>query len=257
MKMNKLFTSLATSVMVLSTVAPVAVANAAEGDTGGGSAPAAAEKPDNVATMNNDNTGTGKLKSSATVKVVDGYLVLNKVPSFGFGDAVPEGVKSAENFKPAIGNDENSVLSITESRHSAAPSGGAVTKGLGYTVSVQMGAFKDADSNSDATYGGSNWSLDLPRVSGSVTVGGDTTSLQTAEVKGVKSDDTTSKGTVVKMGAGIGYGTDDFDFSHNTAGIKLHIPSEEQLKGNDSNYTANRNYSSILTWTLNAAAPTA
>ncbi|MCT6826150.1 hypothetical protein, partial [Bombilactobacillus mellifer] len=97
MKMNKLFTSLATSAMVLSTVAPVAVANAAEGDTGetgGGSAPAAAEKPDNVATMDNNSTGTGNLKSSATVKVVDGYLVLNKVPSFGFGDAVPEGVKS-------------------------------------------------------------------------------------------------------------------------------------------------------------------
>ena len=255
--MNKLFTSLATSVMVLSTVAPVAVANAAEGDTGGGSAPAAAEKPDNVATMNNDNTGTGKLKSSATVKVVDGYLVLNKVPSFGFGDAVPEGVKSAENFKPAIGNDENSVLSITESRHSAAASGNAVTKGLGYTVKVTMGAFKDADSNSDATYGGSNWSLDLPRVSGSVTVGGNTTSLQTAEVTGVKSDNKTP-GTVVNMGAGIGYGTDDFDFSHNTAGIKLHIPSEDQLKGSaTAAYTANRNYSSILTWTLDAAAPTA
>lgn len=259
MKMNKLFTSLATSVMVLSTVAPVAVANAAEGDTGstgGGAASAAADKPANVATTNNEKTGTGKLESSATVKVVDGYLVLNKVPSFGFGDAVPEGVKSAENFKPAIGNDENSVLSITESRHSAAPSGGAVTKGLGYTVKVTMGAFKDADSNSATTYGDSNWSLDLPRVSGSVTVGSNTTSLQTAEVTGVKSDNTTV-GTVVKMGEGVGYGTDDFDFSHNTAGIKLHIPSETQLKGSDTAYTANRNYSSILTWTLDAAAPTA
>lgn len=257
MKMNKLFTSLATSVMVLSTVAPVAVANAAdEGGTGGGTAPAAADKPANVATTNNEKTGTGKLESSATVKVVDGYLVLNKVPSFGFGDAVPEGVKSAENFKPAIGNDENSVLSITESRHSAAASGGAVTKGLGYTVKVTMGAFKDADSNSATTYGDDNWSLDLPRVSGSVTVGGQTTPLQTAEVTGVKSNGS-STGTVVKMGAGIGYGTDDFDFSHNTAGIKLHIPSETQLKGSDTAYTANRNYSSILTWTLDAAAPTA
>ena len=119
-----------------------------------------------------------------------------------------------------------------------------------------MGAFKDADSNSATTYGGSSWSLDLPRVSGSVTVGGNTTSLQTAEVTGVKSDNTTA-GTVVKMGSGIGYGTDDFDFSHNTAGIKLHIPSTDQLKDGDTAYVANRNYSSILTWTLDAAAPTA
>lgn len=262
MKMNKLFTSLATSVMVLSTVAPVAVANAAdEGGTGGGTGtggttqqPAAPSGPINPLDPNyankdyNATTGSTQQNSSATVKVVDGILALETVPSFGFGNAVAGHQKSAVNFKSAVGNNSNSVLSVTESRTSGA------TKGLGYNVFVSMSGFSDADTNNVAeTFGGKNWVLNLPRVSG--LIGSENQGLHTAAA------DLTSKGdakTVVAMPSGNGYGTVDFDYKNDTSNIILHVPEEGKLVSDltegGSTFQKNHTYAATLTWTLNANA---
>ena len=258
MKMNKLFTSLATSVMVLSTVAPVAVANAAGetggGETGGETQPTAPTGPINPLDPNyankeyNATTGYTQQNSSATVKVVDGILALETVPSFGFGNAVAGHQKSAVNFKSAVGNNSNSVLSVTESRTSG------TTKGLGYNVFVSMSGFSDADTNNVAeTFGGTNWVLNLPRVSG--LIGSENQGLHTSAA------DLTSKGdakTVVAMPAKNGYGTVDFDYKNDTSNIILHVPEEGKLVSDltegGSTFQKNHTYAATLTWTLNASA---
>ncbi len=256
MKMNKLFTSLATSVMVLSTVAPVAVANAA-GEEGGGTGetqPAAPSGPISPLDPNyankdyNATTGYTQQNSSATVKVVDGILALETVPSFGFGNAVAGHQKSAVNFKSAVGNNSNSVLSVTESRTSGA------TKGLGYNVFVSMSGFSDADTNNVAeTFGGKNWVLNLPRVSG--VVDGGSQGLHTAAAD-LTSEDAAK--TVVAMPSGNGYGTVDFDYKNDTSNIILHVPEEDKLVSDltegGSTFQKNHTYSATLTWTLNANA---
>lgn len=262
MKMNKLFTSLATSVMVLSTVAPVAVANAA-GEEGGGTGGTTQQPAEPSGAINpldpnyankeyNATTGSTQQNSSATVKVVDGILALETVPSFGFGNAVAGHQKSAVNFKSAVGNNSNSVLSVTESRHTG--SGTAAVNGLGYNVFVSMSGFSDADTNNLAeTFGGTNWVLNLPRVSG--LIGSENNGLHTAAV------DLTSKGaakTVVAMPANNGYGTVDFDYKSDTSNIILHVPKDVDLKSdmenNGSAFQKNHTYAATLTWTLNANA---
>ena len=262
MKMNKLFTSLATSVMVLSTVAPVAVANAA-GETGGTGTgetqPAAPSGPISPLDPNyankdyNTTTGYTKQNSSATVKVVDGILALETVPSFGFGNAVAGHQKSAVNFKSAVGNNSNSVLSVTESRSSG------TTQGLGYNVFVSMSGFSDADTNNvDETFGGQNWILNLPRVSG--LIGSTDKGLHTAAVD-LKSEGDAK--TVVAMPAKNGYGTVDFDYKSDTSNIILHVPETKDLKSSladpntgdgGSAFQKNHTYAATLTWTLNANA---
>ena len=261
MKMNKLFTSLATSVMVLSTVAPVAVANAA-GEEGGGTggtqpaAPSGAISPLDPNYANKDynaTTGSTQQNSSATVKVVDGILALETVPSFGFGNAVAGHQKSAVNFKSAVGNNSNSVLSVTESRSSG------TTKGLGYNVFVSMSGFSDADTNNvDETFGGGNWVLNLPRVSG--LIGSEDQGLHTAAVD-LKSEGAAK--TVVAMPAKNGYGTVDFDYKNDTSNIILHVPDTNDLTSSlaDPNtgtggnaFQKNHTYAATLTWTLNANA---
>ena len=261
MKMNKLFTSLATSVMVLSTVAPVAVANAAgeEGGSTGGTTqqPAAPSGPispleDNYANKDyNAKTGYTQMSSNANVKVVDGILSLESVPSFGFGNAVAGHTKSAVNFKPSVG-DQNSVLSITESRTSG------TTKGLGYNVFVSMSGFSDADKNSTETFGGGNWQLDLPRINGYLDR--QDAHVHSAAVQ-LKSDNGAS--TVVSMEENKGYGVTDFDYKNDTSNIVLHVPELKDLKSSladpntsvgGSTFQKNQTYAATLTWTLNANA---
>lgn len=258
MKMNKLFTSLATSVMVLSTVAPVAVANAAEGDTGGGTEEDKDISPleDNYANKKyNATTGYTQMNSNANVKVVDGILSLETVPSFGFGNAVAGHTKSAVNFKPSVG-DQNSVLSITESRHTG--SGDTLVNGLGYNVFVSMSGFSDADKNSTETFGGGKWQLDLPRINGYIDR--QDAKVHSAAVQ-LKSDNSAS--TVVAMEQGKGYGVTDFDYKNDTSNIVLHVPEIGDLKSSLANPTTgvggstfqkNHTYAATLTWTLNASA---
>lgn len=238
MKMNKLFTSLAASVMVLSAVAPVAVANAAD------------ETDDSIAASGNATSGTATKFSNANVKVVDGVLSLESVPSFGFGNAVAGHEKSAVNFQPAVGN-QNSVLSITESRHTG--SGSSLVEGLGYNVFVKMSGFSDSDANSTETFGGTNWQLDLPRISGYIDR--KDVNVHTAAVS-LKSNN--SESTVLAMEQKKGYGVTDFDYKNDTSNIVLHVPKTDDLKSSlqtgGHTFQTNHTYGATLTWTLNADA---
>lgn len=258
MKMNKLFTSLATSVMVLSTVAPVAVANAA-GETGGGETSGETEptgdidplEPNYANKQYNAKTGYTHMYSNANVKVVDGVLALESVPSFGFGNAVAGHTKSAVNFKPSVG-DQNSVLSITESRHTG--SGDTLVNGLGYNVFVSMSGFSDADKNSTETFGSDKWQLDLPRINGYLDR--QDANVHSAAVQ-LKSNNSAS--TVVAMEQGKGYGVTDFDYKNDTSNIVLHVPKTDDLTSSlgptaGNKFKTNHTYAATLTWTLNANA---
>ena len=242
MKMNKLFTSLAASVMVLSAVAPVAVANAA------------GETDDSIAASGNATSGTATKFSNANVKVVDGVLSLESVPSFGFGNAVAGHEKSAVNFQPAVGN-QNSVLSITESRHVTNGSGATAvtTEGLGYNVFVKMSGFSDSDANSTETFGGENWQLDLPRISGYMDR--KDVNVHTAAVS-LKSNN--SESTVLAMEKGKGDGVTDFDYKNDTSNIVLHVPKTDDLTSSleedGHKFQTNHTYGATLTWCLFADA---
>ena len=140
MKMGKLFSSIATATMVLTTLAPAAVANAATGFE-----PATTDSTDTLpaATDSTANTSAGSATatSDATVNVIDGFLVLKAVPNFGFGVSVANDTVSLSNFdKFGKGNDGvGSTLEIVDSRHSAQ----GVTKqdGMGFNVQVALGKF--------------------------------------------------------------------------------------------------------------------
>ena len=140
MKMGKLFSSIATATMVLTTLAPAAVANAATGFK-----PATTESTDTLPaaanSSDNSNSGSATATSDATVNVIDGFLVLKAVPNFGFGVSVANDTVSLNNFdKFGKGNDGvGSTLEIVDSRRSAQ----GVTKqdGMGFNVQVALGKF--------------------------------------------------------------------------------------------------------------------
>ncbi len=274
MKMNKLFTSLATSAMVLSTVAPVAVANAAVDKDGvshdslpvtafeGKGEPTGAEGEKNGATAQSD----------ANVHVVQGLLTLEAVPSFGFGNIVPGGQKSAVNNEPSIAGDSvgGSALSVSDSRMTPevaevtnpdgtkTPAKPAV-KGYGYTVDVSLGHFfKTGSSRNGDYYGSGFWTLILPSVKGSSTVDG---KEQVIDSTAINLTDGGDAQKVVDAVQGEGYGSTNYQFGGaNLSKVKLVAPSQDELKNGATQIPNDANpdtpLSAVLTWTLKAKAPT-
>ena len=269
MKMNKLFTSLATSAMVLSTVAPVAVANAAVDKDGvtHDSLPVTAYDGDGQPDASVAHSATAK--SDANVHVVEGLLTLEAVPSFGFGNIVPGGQKSAVNNEPSIAGDSvgGSALSVSDSRMTAAVASGTdnpgspEVKGYGYTVNVSLGNFfKTGSSRTSGFYGAKNWKLILPSVKGSNTINGAENIIDTNAV--TLTDGVTDGQDIVTTVKGEGYGSTDYQFGGaNLSKVKLVAPSEDQLKDPSNNKIPSTSakdtpLSAELTWTLSATPAT-
>ena len=270
MKMNKLFTSLATSAMVLSTVAPVAVANAAVDKDGvtHDSLPVTAYEGDGEATGAANEKNGATAFSDANVHVVQGLLTLEAVPSFGFGNIVPGGQKSAVNNEPSIAGDSvgGSALSVSDSRMTAAVASGTdnpgspAVKGYGYNVNVSLGNFfQTGSSRKSGFYGAGKWKLILPSVKGSNTINGaeniiDSHAVTLTDGKGGQDIVTTVQGE--------GYGSTDYQFGGaNLSKVKLVAPSEDELTdptGHKIPSTSAKDtpLSAVLTWILTATAPT-
>ncbi|APX72032.1 WxL domain-containing protein [Companilactobacillus allii] len=99
--------------------------------------------------------GSATATSNANVTVVSGILTLDAVPDFGFGSgASGTTVNLKSNAATGDGVDGNNegLLQVTESR-SQTP---------GFTLSAQLGAFKDA-TTSDAVTTTSAFNLNLPK----------------------------------------------------------------------------------------------
>lgn len=263
MKMNKLFTSLATSVMVLSTVAPVAVANAAVDKDGVShdSLPVTAYEGDKTPADGEKNGATAT--SDANVHVVQGLLTLEAVPSFGFGNIVPGGQKSAVNNEPSIAGDSvgGSALSVSDSRMTPASGADKAVKGYGYKVNVQLGHFFKTGSSRNGNYYGENkWKLILPSVKGSSTVDGKENVIDSTAIDLVDGGNGKDIVTAVQ---GEGYGATDYQFGgSNLSKVKLVAPEQADLKDSAGNLipradAKNTPLSAVLTWNLAATAPTA
>ena len=172
MKMGKLFSSIATATMVLTTLAPAAVANAATGypltddgvsqtQSSGASLPAA--------TYNEKNSRSGSVqaKSDASVNVIDGYLVLQSVPNFGFGAAIAGNTADLVNYKNAGhgANDasESGLLTILDSRHSTSGESGATTSqdGMGFVLTLGLSQFSHNGTTTSTRPGTDLFSLDF------------------------------------------------------------------------------------------------
>ncbi len=170
MKMGKLFSSIATATMVLTTLAPAAVANAATGypvtnDGVSSTQSNSASLPAATNSSENSKEGSATATSDASVNVVDGYLILQSVPNFGFGAAVAGNYANLVNYNSAKQgvNDGNTdgLLTILDSRHSQAPTPATPTPqdGMGFNLSLQLGEFKHAGGLGGATAPTENFKL--------------------------------------------------------------------------------------------------
>lgn len=164
MKMGKLFSSIATATMVLTTLAPAAVANAATGYNPG-TKDNTTSLPAATASGENQNGGSATATSDASVNVIDGFLVLKAVPNFGFGVASPNSVATLNDFKkvgqgtPRTDGNESGQLVVLDTRHSSGNSTGAMD-GMGFNLSVQVGKFTSLNSSSTRT-GADKFSVDF------------------------------------------------------------------------------------------------
>ncbi|MCO6542261.1 MAG: WxL domain-containing protein [Lactobacillus sp.] len=166
MKMNKLFSSVAASAMVLTALAPAAVANAATGHPITNGSLGSGQK-DTLAVVANDSLngtdGSATANSRAQVDVIDGVLVLNAVPNFGFEASTPDQTaamrKLTKNDTFSGDGNNDGRISISDSRHSS----GTIPDGLGYKLSAQLGNF---DGPTAAAPG---WVLQLGSVANSNT----------------------------------------------------------------------------------------
>lgn len=149
--------SLASAGMVLSLVAPALTAQAAttSGEIGSDGKTVVASTPQDkeigalegnkdlaIAFDGTDGNALATAKSNASVKVVNGILILDRVPDFNFGAAASGTVKGlADNTrdagaaKDAVDGNEDGVLQVTESRSALS----------GFTLSASLGSFLDSD----------------------------------------------------------------------------------------------------------------
>lgn len=243
MKMGKLFSSIATATMVLTTLAPVAVANAATGhatnvagsgvaqEISEGSLPMATSADKNDQTPGNSATA----QSDANVKVIDGFLVLNSVPDLGFGAAIADStvkLHDGNSMRRDDGNDQGN-LEVIDSRT-------AKTDDNGFTVTASLGDFANSKNVVYApSTGGSNFILTLNRVGVSQTK--DFHSEETNN--GVNLTPGVSELPVLQAGKGS-HGTHTFQYRNSTADATLSVPAG----------VAADEYSASITWSLAPAA---
>lgn len=242
MKMGKLFSSIATATMVLTTLAPAAVANAATGypvtsdgvsQTPGNTLPAATDKTENT------SGGSATATSDASVNVIDGYLILQSVPNFGFGAAIAGSTANLVNYKKSgkTANDgsESGLLTILDSRHSAGKNTDPMD-GMGFNLSVKLGQFKNASSSTAAR---DNFVLNFKKDGTDLAETGNNHQLR---IKPVSVIENASEGTLLNEPTGTTGGTHNWQFNGND--VSLNIPSG----------VSEGQWYSTMTWTLGAAA---
>ncbi|WP_181189749.1 WxL domain-containing protein [Bombilactobacillus bombi] len=245
MKMNKLFSSIAASAMVLTTLAPAAVANAATGySTGAAGSGVGLTRSSGslhdagMATSGsaNVNTGTATAESQATVKIIDGFLVLNAVPDMNFGATVAGQEIQLFNYKGASkdGN-KNGALTVIDSRHS---NGNSNTKdGMGFKVTATVSPFKNPSNPVDQK----GFMLNMAALNENPNP---MTSLKSEPVS-LPSDGTSTR-TVVdasKSKVGKTWGNHTWTLPAHDDAVKLAVPD-----------IAAGEYNATINWTLDANA---
>lgn len=242
MKMGKLFSSIATATMVLTTLAPAAVANAATGHAtnvaGSGVAQEVSDGSLPMATSSKQNdttSGSATAQSDANVKVIDGFLVLNSVPDLGFGVAIAGNTVKLHDGNSMRRDDGNAqgTLEVVDSRSVEAANGFTVTASLGQFANSQNTAYtpKEGDGNFVLTLNGvgvaqKEFGAESTKGGLSLTAGG-----------------TTNSGTVLQAATGS-RGTHTFVYQNTTNDATLSVPAAA---------TADE-YSAAITWTLTPPA---
>ena len=238
MKMGKLFSSIATATMVLTTLAPAAVANAATGHATNVAGSGVAQEVSNgdlpMATSSkaNDSAGSATAQSDANVKVIDGFLVLNNVPDLGFGVAIAGNTVKLHDGNSMRDDDGNAqgILEVVDSRKTDSANG--------FTVTASLGEFADSKNTTyDAGSDGSNFVLTLNPfgVQQHEQFGGEGTE-QAVLTAG---DTTKNSGTVLQTGKNS-RGTHTFEYQKATDRATLSVPAAAKAD----------EYSAAITWTL-------
>ncbi|WP_166667243.1 WxL domain-containing protein [Companilactobacillus nuruki] len=258
--------SLASAGMVLSLVAPALTAQAAQtsatvgtdgtvtGNTvaDGKYALSSTDKslPNGGLAIAYDNgkttdVGSATAESNANVKVINGLLVLDQVPDFGFGTAALGSTVNLNNNKyddQATDSENASAVKVIESRQNQP----------GFTLGAQMTAFKSG-SDSQAFVMTLN-PTDLVDDNGDnvSTVTG--TSLKTDEAQITAG--TTSDTTIADLAKGsYKNGTISADYSKATS-AKLNLVTNPASNGGDPSKASVKSYNSTITWTLTAKPTT-
>lgn len=240
MKMGKLFSSIATATMVLTTLAPAAVANAATGHAtnvaGSGVAQEVSDGDLPMATSstaNDTKSGSATAQSDANVKVIDGFLVLNNVPDLGFGVAIAGNTVKLHDGNSMRDDDGNAqgILEVVDSRKTDSANG--------FTVTASLGEFADSQNTTyDAGTDGPNFVLTLNRVSvQQKQFGGEGTITQS-----LTAGDSAAK-NVVQAGTNS-RGTHTFKYTKATDQATLSVPAAAKAD----------EYSAAITWTLTPSA---
>lgn len=271
MKFNKssLLSSLAVAGIVLGAVAPV-VASAADTASvfsnkgqnwafNASGAPEQLQKTDlNKSLSSGDNhyaTATGKNDatsganavgtSEAQVRLVSGYLTLDRVPDFNFGTVAAGSTAELQNNSGAIADDGNSdgILQVTDSRSTSGSGATALTDGMGYTVSVQLGSFYKLTGGARGGSAQNGFTLNIPQLSGSA----------------INADSGT---TAAFQGAAVVAGGDAENLLSAARGQSYGTTSVSMVKGSGINLETNKavddgSYDAPITWTLTTVtAPT-
>ncbi|MFC6177426.1 WxL domain-containing protein [Companilactobacillus huachuanensis] len=274
---NVLVGSLAVSGMVLGAIAPALTAQAAT--TSGtvdadGNVQAVKDADGNITTADAGQLGKGNLAiaydekgdgaaattgtatagSNAAVQVINGVLVLDKVPDFNFGAAAQEttkvmqdNTKTASNSEAVDGNADG-ILQVTESR-SQVP---------GFTVSATLGNFVNSDNSAITTGGkGADFSLNLKAtdltLNDAAWMNGNIAKQTSAAT--LPSDGTTSKNVLQESTGNYTTGTYAAKYDENaTDPTSLYVGNMGKTGTDAPSVQA---VHSTITWTLAAAAVTA
>ena len=244
MKMGKLFSSIATATMVLTTLAPAAVANAATGhatnvagsgvaqEVSDGSLPMATSS-----TANDTKSGSATAQSDANVKVIDGFLVLNSVPDLGFGVAIAGNtvkLHDGNSMRRDDGNDQG-TLEVVDSRDGE--------NANGFTVTASLGQFANTQNvNFDTSKGNFVLTLNDVGVAQQKEFGAEST-IKGLSLTAGDEDATKNSGTVLKAAANS-RGTHTFVYRNTTTDATLSVPAG----------AAADEYSASITWTLTPSA---
>ena len=240
MKMGKLFSSIATATMVLTTLAPAAVANAATGHATNVAGSGVSEKVSNgslpmaTSSSKDDQTpaNSATAQSDANVKVIDGFLVLNNVPDLGFGVAIAGNTVKLHDGNSMRDDDGNAqgILEVVDSRKTDSANG--------FTVTASLGEFADSKNTTyNAGTDGPNFVLTLNPfgVQQHEQFGGEGTE-QAVLTAG---DTAKNSGTVLQTGKNS-RGTHTFKYQKASDEATLSVPASAKAD----------EYSAAITWTL-------
>lgn len=266
---NVLVGSLATAGMVLGALAPALTAQAAttsgtvdpstgkvsgtvDSETGKYKTSATDSLPDGgLAIAYDDGTtdtiGEASAQSNANVKVVDGLLVLDQVPDFGFGTAAMGSTVDLNNNKyndQATDSENASAVKVIESR-SGQP---------GFTLNASMSPFTDGSTAAGKAFTMTLNPVGLTNDEGA-NVANEGASLKTEEAP-ITASATAAPQTVIDLASGT-YKAGSINATYSTpdsASLKL-VDGTNGSTSSDAKDAAVKSYNSTITWTL-AAKPT-